>query len=705
MNRLRVLLLTLPIPEPPCEIQRGNHQLFALFFKNFLRLRGEERFEILTLPRRVVDLGTNGAVVDAILERGPDVAGFSLYLWNIERSIECARMLKQADGRLIAVGGGPEVQEDNGFLLGRPAFDFLVRGEGEDAFLALLDFLQERGCRSRKVAGLSLEGAARNGRLMELPSLFVGWGIQKEGGELPAGRRNGVGSAADGEAGGTCYVPTTRQGSPLAVEAVQRGITDLYDEHKADDFAYLELVRGCPYSCDFCSYAKNRKDVSRLPVPLALESIRVLLERNVGEIYLLAPTINCDRRYFRALLDGIAEARREFPGCRTTFFSELRIELLAEGDVDDMIGAGFHEFEIGLQTLREERLLDRAADLLARGAKPVVDFILGLPGEDYAGCIRTVEALDRKGLLPCAVFYHLLVLPGSALRKTALERGYRFSPQPPYHMLRTDRMDLEDIRTVYLYLEHKKNHSYFAEPLYTEPGVVRTIRRAGDTEALRDSRSLKTGCLVAPETPAELGVIVDRLGAYVREAPEVFHRAFVLWDFGSRESSSFGKKEPPGSPPDIPPEGVQSLLDGMSTLLEIFREAGNYFDRYCASLDYLDRESFSKRATVLINPFSGEADRARELLEDGGFDYAYGVRAGALTAIGGGEARSRLALLEREWSERGVYTVFLDGRAGPANSAGGTREAGARPYLERELGRPPGDEEGFLYYVLHIAEG
>jgi hypothetical protein len=470
-----------------------------------------------------------------------------------------------------------------------------------------------------------------------------------------------------------------------------------------------------------------------MPIPLALESVRALLERNVGEIYLLAPTINDDRRYFKALLEGIGALRREFPGCRTTLFSELRVELLADGDVDDMIDAGFVEFEIGVQTLRDEGILDKAAGLLARGAKPVIDFILGLPGEDYARCIRTVEAVDGKGLLPHAVFYHLLVLPGSALRKNALEKGYTFSSHPPYQVLRTDRMDLEDIRTVYLYLEHRKDHSYFAEPLYTEPDIVHTVRRARDAESLRASRSLKTGCIVVSETPAEFGPIVDRLCAYAREAPELFHHAFVLWDFDSGEDGPgadsaddpYEKGESKGSGCRASPGGFQALLGGMRTLLRGFKESGNYFDRYCASLDYLDNESFSKRATVLLNPFSGETGRARELLDEGGVDYAFGVRTSAVAAgaAGGGtEARDRLALLQREWREQGVYTVFLEGQAGVSGggaSGCGTAEgavgtvaapsgdgtAGARQYLEREFGRPPRDAEGFLYYILNISEG
>ncbi len=344
-----------------------------------------------------------------------------------------------------------------------------------------------------------------------------------------------------------------------------------------------------------------------------------------------------------------------------------------------------------MQTLRDEGILDKAADLLARGAKPIVDFILGLPGEDYARCIRTVEALDGKGLLPSAVFYHLLVLPGSGLRKTALEKGYQFSSHPPYHVLRTDRMDLEDIRTVYLYLEHRKDHSYFAEPLYTEPSIVRTVRRAQDTESLRASRSLKTGSIVASENPDGFGPIVDRLCAYVRGAPELFHHAFILWDFGPGHDASHG--------------GFRALLEGMRTLLRGFREAGNYFDRYCASLDYLDNETFSKRATVLLNPFSDDAGRARELLDEGEIDYAFGVRTAAL-ADGGDEARVRLELLEREWHERGVYTVFLDG---PADATGrgapnGGAAGGARRFLEKELGRPPCDADGFLYYILNVTE-
>jgi hypothetical protein len=104
----------------------------------------------------------------------------------------------------------------------------------------------------------------------------------------------------------------------------------------------------------------------------------------------------------------------------------------------------------------------------------------------------------------------------------------------------------------------------------------------------------------------------------------------------------------------------------------------------------LGGESFSKRATVLVDPFSGGIDPLRELLEEQDLDYAYGVRARSLEALDAGEARAALALLEREWKERGVYTVFLGDFPRP---------------LEREIGHPPGGEEGFLHYVLRVPEG
>jgi radical SAM superfamily enzyme YgiQ (UPF0313 family) len=698
MSHVSVLLLTLPIHEPPYGLQRGNHQLFADFFRNYLRLRGEERFAVRALPRTVVDCGTNAAIVQAILDDGPDAVGFSLYLWNVERSIDCANRLGALDPSLVRIGGGPEVQHDNGYLLCRGAFDFLVKGEGERSFHALLGFFEPLLGRMRpgRAGGTRIPGRAfplgntgrgrsdenplaallegQQERLLALPSLFV-----REELLVPSRLKSP----------GPRYLFSGVPSAPLALDEVQSGIAGALDGGSEDDFAYLEVARGCPFSCAFCSYAKNRKEISRLPVPAVLDQVTRLLERNVGEIYMLAPALNYDHSFFRELLGGISRLRKKLPGNRTAFFSELKAELLTDEDVGLMLEAGFVEFELGIQTLkgataqkagthagREEtlRFIER---IITGGGKPIVDFIVGLPGDRYEDCVRTIEALDRRGLLPYCVFYHLLSLPGSALRESAVGRGCRFSAFPPYQVLATQEMDLDDIQTVFLYLEQGKNHSYYTEPVYTDPSAVFTVRRPEDGDALMGSPSVKTGSVLAPAKAGKIEDLAAVLSGYADRVPEAFHHAYItLGGAGGWDRT-----------------GVLESLEGVyKALVRSFRESRNYFDRYCLSLDYLGEESFSKKATFLLDPAAPGSEKMRNFFDERAIDYACAVDLRTIAVKSGAEVRGIVRSLRALWDEKGVHSVILSESGPPGDDR--------IEKVIRETGRQEQDgDDPFCYWI------
>ncbi|PKL77250.1 MAG: hypothetical protein CVV27_06130, partial [Candidatus Melainabacteria bacterium HGW-Melainabacteria-1] len=77
---------------------------------------------------------------------GVDVAGFSVYCWNIQRSQRIAEQLKQRQPDTLIIFGGPQVPtaDCEAFLRAAPWIDVAALGEGEQTFLALLESLPGR---------------------------------------------------------------------------------------------------------------------------------------------------------------------------------------------------------------------------------------------------------------------------------------------------------------------------------------------------------------------------------------------------------------------------------------------------------------------------------------------------------------------------------------------------------------------------------
>ncbi len=90
---------------------------------------------------------------DRILEGAPGVVGFSLWHSTEKVTMAMARMIKARDPRCVIVLGGPHVNfHRERLLMHNPAVDYLVRGEGEQALLEIVE-KTARGERSGECAG------------------------------------------------------------------------------------------------------------------------------------------------------------------------------------------------------------------------------------------------------------------------------------------------------------------------------------------------------------------------------------------------------------------------------------------------------------------------------------------------------------------------------------------------------------------------
>jgi radical SAM superfamily enzyme YgiQ (UPF0313 family) len=401
ISRPTVLLVQLPVPPPGPLPVVGNVPLAAGYLKSFADTRGlNEHFDIQILDPDSANALCDRGLVDEILGRDPVVVGFTCYLWNVERSLWIANRLKQRRPEMTIVLGGPEITEDNAWVLAAP-IDWAIIGEGEAAFAQLLEKTRANNFDlSRSHHGPEIITSHPLPDLNDIPSPYLSGLIAT-----------------------------------------------------ADRMMVLESVRGCPHRCKFCYYPKGNKSRRFFSLERLAAELEYAVERGVEEVVFLDPSLN-GRRDFERFLDLLCKCNEHK---RLRFSGELRAETLNAKRVDLLANAGFFEVEIGLQSVDPEtqRLMGRITDTaaFARGAKALmaagvtarVDLIVGLPGDTVDSVRRSIDFLADTQAYSEAQIFNLSILPGTAFRKQAGRLGLSFQDRPPYYVLQTPTLNLDQM--------------------------------------------------------------------------------------------------------------------------------------------------------------------------------------------------------------------------------------------------------------------
>jgi len=420
-DRPRILLIQLPIPPLGPQPIRGNVPLAAGYLKLFARQRGlEESFDIDILPAEDANRLGDQALVEAICEREPWMIGFTCYLWNIDRTLWVAERVKRRRPEALIIVGGPEITPDNDWVLGSPAIDYAVIGEGEQTIAELL----ERSAASRQ---LSVASGRMEGGLADIHGL-----VHRLNGQMVrnAPRRP---------------LPNL---DPISSPYLA-GILNAGDQEQL----LLETIRGCIFKCKFCYYPKAYDGLYYVSHDKILANLAHARENGAREVYLLDPTLN-QRRDFTEFLEVLKAGNRDG---RLEYYAELRGEGVTPAHARLMREANFKEVEIGLQSIdpATQELMERRNNLKAfekgvraiqaEGIKVKVDLIVGLPGDTIESVRRGIHYLADSRLYDDIQVFQLSILPGTSFRHEAASLGLEFQPRPPYYVLRTPTLALDDM--------------------------------------------------------------------------------------------------------------------------------------------------------------------------------------------------------------------------------------------------------------------
>jgi len=199
-----------------------------------------------------------------------------------------------------------------------------------------------------------------------------------------------------------------------------------------ENFLILSPVRGCPYSCTFCTaQTYYGKRLRRRSVPKMMDEIKYAMGQfNINQFFIWADTFTADRDYVFQFCLAVQQT-----GLKISWTCNSRVDTVDQALLDAMASAGCWMISYGIES-GNQAVLDRskkkttlvqsrnAVQMAKRaGIKVVAHFVLGLPGESKKTLKETIDlALSLD--VDLAQFYCATPFPGSSLYELARLRGW-----------------------------------------------------------------------------------------------------------------------------------------------------------------------------------------------------------------------------------------------------------------------------------------
>ena len=350
-----------------------------------------------------------GMIIEKIYQHRPDIIAATTWLFNHETLMHVASRVKALLPHSCLILGGPEFLGHNeAFLRKNPFVDCVFRGEGEEYF----------------------------------PRWVECWNRREEWADIC----------------GLCYLDSeqhyhdqglARVADFQALEAPKS--SRFFNWTKP--FVQLETTRGCFNTCAFC-VSGGEKPIRTLDIETISERLKLIDAHGIRHVRVLDRTFNYNTRRARQLL----ELFRQYPHIQ--FHLEIHPALLSE-ELKEMLRQAPHgllHLEAGIQSLREPvleqcRRAGKLSDAL-EGLKFLcslpnmethADLIAGLPLYRLNEIFEDIQTLAayRAGEIQLE---SLKLLPGTDMRRRATELGICYAPLPPYEVLQTREISVEELQ-------------------------------------------------------------------------------------------------------------------------------------------------------------------------------------------------------------------------------------------------------------------
>ncbi|WP_336533374.1 DUF4080 domain-containing protein [Bacteroides acidifaciens] len=354
-----------------------------------------------------------GSVVNQIYRHQPDIIAATNWLFNHEQLLHIVSRAKALLPHCCIILGGPEFLGDNAAFLYKNKFvSGVFRGEGEEVF----------------------------------PLWLKVWNHSKEEWQSITG---------------LCYLDENNQYQDNGIARVMN-FSQLISPEKSrffnwsKPFVQLETTRGCFNTCAFC-VSGGEKPVRTIPLEAIRGRLNDIHRHGIKNVRVLDRTFNYNNKRAKELLDLF----RNYPDI--CFHLEIHPALLSEELKQELsvLPKGLLHLEAGIQSLKEpvlqqSRRIGKLSDALEglkylcslKNMETHADLIAGLPLYHLSEIFEDVRTLAEYGAGEIQL-ESLKLLPGTEMRRRAEELGIQYSPLPPYEVLQTREISVDELQTAH----------------------------------------------------------------------------------------------------------------------------------------------------------------------------------------------------------------------------------------------------------------
>ena len=354
-----------------------------------------------------------GMVVSRIHHHQPDIIAATNWLFNHEQLLHIVSRAKALLPHCCIVLGGPEFLGNNeAFLYKNKFVSGVFRGEGEEVF----------------------------------PQWLKVWNHSKETWKSITG---------------LCYLDENGRYQDNGIARVMN-FSQLVSPEKScffnwsKPFVQLETTRGCFNTCAFC-VSGGEKPVRTIPLEAIRERLNDIHQHGIKNVRVLDRTFNYNNKRAKELLDLF----RQYPDI--CFHLEIHPALLSEELKQELsvLPKGLLHLEAGIQSLKESvlqqsRRIGKLSDALEglkylcslKNMETHADLIAGLPLYHLSEIFEDVRTLAEYGAGEIQL-ESLKLLPGTEMRRRAEELGIQYSPLPPYEVLQTREISVDELQTAH----------------------------------------------------------------------------------------------------------------------------------------------------------------------------------------------------------------------------------------------------------------
>lgn len=368
----------------------------------------------ISIAEYTINQGIDDILAD-IYRQVPEVLCFSSYVWNIVYVKQLITEVKKILPRVHIWLGGPEVSYNAvDFLENCPQAEGVMRGEGEETFLELMNYYSKALHSLEDIKGIVYR------------------------------RRRGSGDRSS--------IVENPWRPPADMNKIPFVYNDM--ERFQNKIIYYESSRGCPFSCSYCLSSID-KSLRFRDLELVKKELQVFIDAEVPQVKFVDRTFNCRHEHAMGIWSYIAQHDKG----KTNFHFEVAADLLNEEEMRLMesMRPGLIQLEIGVQstnpdTIKEIRRVmefDEVKNCVSRihacgNIHQHLDLIAGLPYEDYQSFRQSfnhVYALRPEQLQ----LGFLKVLKGSYMYEKAGEYQLQYQERPPFEVLSTKWLSYGDI--------------------------------------------------------------------------------------------------------------------------------------------------------------------------------------------------------------------------------------------------------------------